>query len=203
MAVVKKSFLSNLLGPDTYDTLNNYAKKIVPICTGFYIILFTLTFFVYWDFISTLLNYVTGTSLLFVVYIGLIIILLNFEVNVEEPERQYYRNEPVKLKNTRNYNYTKVWGVMLIILGITTIYLSDRYIKLYSFKCSTFLVDENAGIYHLDYDNDCEYAKESENLVRMKGYEIEEFTNCTLCKSCEEWAEDAETEYESNYFFRR
>ena len=29
MAVVKKSFLSNLLGPDTYDTLNNYAKKIV------------------------------------------------------------------------------------------------------------------------------------------------------------------------------
>ena len=203
MPVVKKSFLSNLLGRNTYDTFKGYAKIIVPIGTGILAILFTLTFFVHWKFISSLLNLVTGTSLLFIAYIGVIILLLDFEVDVEEPERSYYWEEPVKVKSSREYKFTIVWGVLLMILGVAAIFFSNNYRKHYSFECSTFLVDENTGIYHLDYDNDCEYAADADNLTRMKGYEIESETSCTLCEWCEEWAEDAEAEYESNRYYRR
>jgi hypothetical protein len=35
----------------------------------------------------------------------------------------------------------------------------------------------------------------------MKGYQIDK--SYTLCEWCEEWAEDAEADYESNRFFRR
>ena len=116
-----------------------------------------------------------------------------------------YSDTPFTESVNSNAKYTIMMNVnkdKIKEYSATNRYLSHFRISPPYTNC-TFLVDENAGIYHLDYDNDCEYAKESENLVRMKGYEIEEFTNCTLCESCEEWAEDAETEYESNYFFRR
>jgi len=174
MPITKKSFLSNLLGRNTYDTFKDYAKIIVPIGTCILAILFTLTFFVHWNIVSSLLSLVTGTSLLFIAYIGVIILLLDFEVDVEEPERSYYWEEPVKVKSRKEYKLTIAWGILLIMLGVTAIYFSNKYRKHYSFECSTFLVDEKAGIYHLDYDNDCEFATESDNLIRMKGYEIEE-----------------------------
>lgn len=200
MAMFKQSFISNLLGKDKYDGLKSKAKIIVAIGTCILAILFLFTYFFHWGLLSTLLNLVTGTSLLFVVYIAALIVVLDIEVDVEKPESYYYL-EPEKLPKPTSYKLTIVWGVILIILGIGAIYFSNDYRKQYSFECDTYLVDHQTKIYHLDWDIDCEVAAEANHLEKMKGYEIDK--SYTLCDWCESWAEDAEAEYEASRYFRK
>ena len=200
MAIVKQSFISNLIGQDNYNGFKEIAKIIIAIGTCALAILFLLTYFFHWGFLSTLLNLVTGTSLLFVAYVAALILVLDIEVDVEEPER-YYWSDPEKLPKPITYNLTIVWGVILIILGIGAIYFSNDYRKQYSFECGTYLVDHQSKIYHLDWDIDCEVAAETSRLEKMRGYEIDK--SYTLCDWCECWAEDAEAEYEASRYFRR
>lgn len=192
MAIVRQSFISNLIGKDIYDNFKDQAKIIIYIGSCILAILLLLTSFFYWGFLSTLLNYVTGTSLLFIVYVAALILVFDIEVNVDEPER-YYWSEPVRRSKPIQYKLTIVWGVVLIILGIGAICFSDEYRKQYSFECDTYLVDHQKKIYHLDWDIDCEVAAESFNLVKMKGYEIDK--SYKLCDCCECWVEYAEAEY--------
>ena len=197
MAIVKQSFISNLIGKDNYDAFKRSAKIIIAIGTCVLAILFLLTYFFHWEFLSSLLNLVTGTSLLFIAYVAALILVLDIEVDVEEPER-YYWSESEKLPPPITYKLTIVWGVILIILGIGAIYFSNDYRKQYSFECATYLVDHQAKIYHWDLDVDCEVAAEARHLEEMRGYEIDK--SYTLCDWCECWAEEAEAEYESTRF---
>ena len=192
MAIVKQSFLSNIIGRNTYNEFKGYAKVIIAIGTCILAIVLLLSLFFHWSFISSLLSLVTGTSLLFIAYIAALVLVLDIEVDVDEPEK---KPKPAA------YKLTIVWGVVLVALGISAIYFSDKYLKHYAFECDTFLVDHQARIYHLDWDNDCKVAAKSGNLETMQGYEINK--SYTLCEWCEEWAEDAEDEYESNRYYRR
>jgi len=198
---VQTSFLANLLGKNTYADFKDWSKIIVPIGTIILVGFFLLSQFVYWEIISQLLSLVTGTSLLFLAYIAALIVVLDIKVDIEEPEYEFYQYKKEAPKSTA-YKMTMVWGVILIILGITAIYFSNKYRKHYAFECSTVLVDRGAGKYHLDYDNDCELAAEAVSLEKMKGYELEQ-TNYTLCEWCQDWADDVEAEYESERYFRR
>lgn len=200
MAIVKQSFLSNIIGRNTYNEFKGYAKIIIALGTCILAIILLLSFFFHWGFISRLLNLVTGTSLLFIVYIAALVITLDIEVDVDEPERSYW-SEPKKMPKTAAYILTIFWGIVLVALGISAIYFSNKYRKHYAFECGTFLVDRQVGIYHYDWDNDCEVAAEAENLVKMQGYQIDK--SYTLCDWCDEWAEDVEDEYESDLYFRR
>ena len=200
MAIVRQSFISNLIGKDNYDAFKELAKIVIAAGTCVLAILLILTNFFHWGFLSTILNLVTGTSLLFMVYIAALVLVLDIEVDVDEPER-YYWSEPVKHPKPLQYKLTIVWGVILIILGIGAIYFSNDYREQYSFECRTYLVDHQEKIYHLDWDIDCEVVAESSNLVKMKGYEIDK--SYKLCDWCECWAEEAEAEYEASRFFRR
>ena len=161
-----------------------------------------LSYYVHWGFISSILNLLSGFSLLFIAYLICSIILLDKPIEVElEYDWNYNYTLPKKMPNT--YNRTVIYGVTLIILGIAAIFFTYRYKKEYAFECETFLVDENKAIYHLDgYNTDCEEIEEDTDLVRMKGYEIEEH-NYSFCSSCEQWAEDAEDEYGSERFIRK
>lgn len=200
MAIVRQSFISNLIGKDNYDAFKELAKIVIAVGTCVLAILLILTNFFHWGFLSTLLNLVTGTSLLFIAYVAAFILVLDIEVDVDEPERHYW-SKPVKQPKPLQYKLTIIWGIILIILGIGAIYFSNDYRKQYSFECDTFLVDHQEKIYHLDWDNGCELASESSNLVKMKGYEIDK--SYTLCDWCECWASDAEAEYEASRYFRR
>lgn len=200
MSIVKQSFLSNILGRSTYDESKGYAKLVIAIGTCILLLLFILSNFVHWGFVSNLLNLVTGTSLLFIAYIAALIIVLDIEVDVEEPERDYWSSK-VESKKPITYKFTIVWSILLVLLGIAAIYFSNGYRKQYAFECETFLVDRASGIYHLDFD-DCEEAEEAAKLEEMKGYEIEKL-NCTFCDWCKEWLEDAEADYESSRYYRR
>ena len=194
MANVKQSFISYIIGRNTYDEFKRNAKIIITVGTCVLAIVLLLSFFFHWGIISSLLNLVTGTSLLFIAYVAAIIITLDIEVevDVDEPKRSN-RSEPKKKTKPTAFKLTIVWGIMLIILGIGAIYFSNKYKKNYAFECETFLVDHQKRIYHFDSDNDCEVAAESESLDKMKGYQIS--SSYSLCEWCEEWAEDGEDYY--------
>lgn len=209
MARIKKSFLSNLLGQNAYDDLRGIAKPITLIGSCILIILFLLSFIVHWRFVSKLLSMVTGTSLLFLFYIAAIILLLDIQVDVIEPDGHYviepdghYRFETTHSPKTINYKLTIFWGVILLLLGVSAIYFSNRYRKQYAFECSTILVDHKAGIYHLKWIEDCEVAAESEDLEEMKGYEINGM-GYSICEWCEEYAEEVEYASDTDSFYRR
>ncbi len=201
MSTVKKSFISNLIGKNLYYGLKNYSKPIILIGTGILLVLFLLSFFVHWRFVSKLLSLVTGTSLLFLVYIAALIVFLDKEVDVEEPI-SYYHHDSEQMPKTKSFKLTIVWGVVLILLGISAIFFSNRYRKQYAFDCSTILVDQSAGIYHLEWIDDCEVAAESDCLEEMKGYEIKG-KGYKICDWCKEYAEEVEEAYYSDRFYRK
>lgn len=197
MAVIKQSFFSNLLRclfGDIYDDLlKPYARIIVAIGTCIFGILIGLSTICHICFVSSLLNIVIGTSLLFIIYILALIIVLDIEVEIEIEEPDFYTSKPIKKLKTREYKLTIVWGIILLVLGVGTIYYTNIYRKHYAFECSTFLVNHTTKTYHLDWDNDCDIAAEADNLEKMKGYQINE--SYTLCEWCKEWAEESETSY--------
>lgn len=198
MAIVKRSFLSNLIGRNTYDELKGYARKIIAIGTCVLVVLFGLSLICHYSFVSSTLSMVTGTSLLFIVYIAALIVLLDYEVDVEEYSLFEEKNEGCsrnyierkEIEKTREYKRTIVWGIVLILLGVLAVYFSNRYRKHYAFECETYLVDHQAGIYHFDLDNGCELI-EAGNWERLHGYQINK--SYKLCNWCENWAEDAES----------
>lgn len=194
MSIVKRSFLSNLFG-DVYDFLNDDIGKFI-IAIGSFLILIagTLSYFFYWKFISVILDYITGTSLLFLAYIITLIITLDFQVEQDIPERHCETLEENKYYS-RKYKWTIVWGIFLIILGIAAIFFSNKYRKHYSFQCETFRVDEAKGVYHIFKCND---SKNATKITLMKGYDVEK-NEYLLCPACEEWAEDAEGEFLMNH----
>ena len=193
MAIVKRSFLSDLIGKKSYDLLKDIAKPIVTIGSCILAVLFLLSLFVHWHFLSSLLNLFTGTSLVFWVYVISLILVLDIKVDEDESEG-YNWSDQVDSPKTKKYKFTIVWGVLLIVIGLSAIFFSNRYRKQYAFDCCTILVDKQSGIYHLKWIDDCELAEESEGLVEMKGYEIRG-TSLTLCKWCEEYEEEVEDAY--------
>lgn len=198
MATVKKSFISNLIGKGLYEELKDYSKPIIYIGSGFLLVLFLLSLCVHWRFVSKLLSLVTGTSLLFLVYIAALILFLDKEVDVGESV-SYYRYNLEKMSKTRTYKLTIVWGVVLILFGISAIFFSNRYREQYAFDCSTILVDQSSGIYHLEWIDDCEVAAEADWLKEMKGYEIKG-KGYRICDWCEEYAKEVEEAYYSDIF---
>ena len=188
MTFIKKSFLSNVVGNNTYDILRPFALIISAIGTCVLAALFLLSFFFHWGFLSRLLNLTMGSSLLFIVYIIAVIIALDKEVDVYELD-EYDISEPNRSKKTAAYKLTVFRGVVLIVLGISAVIFSDKYKRQYAFECSTVFVDKESGIYHLKWVDKCEVAAASEDLVKMKGYEIKG-KNYKLCGWCEEYEED-------------
>ena len=205
MAIVKQSFISNIVGRIdncAYEQFKGYTKIIIIVGTCILSIVLLLSFFFHHWIISSLLNRVTSTSFFFIIYVAAIIVKLDIRVDVDEPEKYYWSMSiPEKKPKPTAYKFTVVWGVLLIILGLGAIYFSNEYRRQYAFDCDTFFVDHQAGIYHLDWDNDCEVLSETDKIEKMQGYQIDK--SYTLCKWCEEWAEVAEDEYGTNRYFRR
>lgn len=192
MKIEKQSFLYNFIGHNTYNGFLKYAKPVVGIGCCVLAVLYALSFFFHLDILEYLVSLTNGTSLLFIGFVLEIILLLDKRVDVGVPEHDLW-NKQEKVSKPKTYKFTVVWGIALILLGVTAIYYSNKYRSRYSFECSTFLVDHNAKIYHYDWIDECEKAEEAESLDEMKGYEID--TNYTLCEWCEEGLEDLKDEY--------
>jgi hypothetical protein len=191
MEKVKQSYLSNLIGENSYEEYSRLAMKIVGIGGLILIILFTLSHFFHSGIINYLLKLTTGTSLLFIAYIAACILLLDIRVEVEKIELEWWE-EKKEVHKPLKYKITVVWGVVLLALGIAAIYFSNKYRNQYDFECTTFLVDHKAHVYHLDWNDDCEDAANAEELEEMYGYEIDD--SYSFCEGCKEYEEDVESE---------
>ena len=198
MTIVKYSFLSDIIGINTYYELKWYAKRNIPVATIVLVMVLVLTFFFHWVFLSLILSLITGTSLIFIAYVFGVILLLDYGVEMEI-EEIWNGGYIMPEEKPNGYNATKLWGITLIVLAIAAIYFSNEYRKHYAFECETFLVDEYSGIYHLEDGHDDE---DFNYTTKMKGYEIEEL-GYSLCESCKEWAEEAEEFYEAERHYRR
>ena len=187
----KQSFISNLLGHNTYAEFKGVALLVSLIGSGILIVLYILSYFFHAGIISYFVKLTNGTSLLFIGYILATILLLDVEVDVEEPEKSYWEEEK-KAPKPFKYKLTIIWAVLLFVLGILSIYYSNRYRNRYAFECETYLVDEEAGVYHLNWNNDCKTADEAESLEVKKGYQIDK--SFKFCDECKEWLDDVESE---------
>lgn len=190
---MKESFLSNLvcsfISRRSYDDFKNEnAKYIVAIGTCILFVLFVLTKILYFGIIASVLSIVTGFSILFIVYVAAFIVTLDIEVEKEEGPK------------TSVYKLTVVWAIVLLILGGYAVYATREYTKEYSFKSTTYLVDERRQIFHIDHSNGCEERPSKRLLVKKKGYEIDDSYN--FCDWCKQWLEDAEMDYELNRYKR-
>ena len=202
MATESHSFIKKILGEEFYWTIKRIPPKILLIYTCIVVATLILSCFVHWGFISSTLSLLTGLSIFFVAYVLCCIVFFDKPVEVELGHDFGFKYVLPK-EMPKSYNKTKVYGIVMIILGVAAILISHFYRKDYAFECETFLVDENKGIYHLDgYNDDCSEIDDDANLIRMQGYEIEEL-NCSFCPSCEEWAEYAEGEFGVDRYFRK
>ena len=175
------SWLRKILGPNTYNETRGLAKKCIPIASLVLVVVFVLSQFVYWNWLSEVVDLLFGGSLIFIAYILGLITLLDVGVNVEMGvDRPDHYSRP---KNTpKAYKATIVWGICLIIMAIAAVYFTNKYRNNYAFECETFLVDESNGVYHIK-DADCQ---EYDNAVSMMGYQIEG-RGFTFCESCKDW----------------
>ena len=173
MAKVKRSYLSNLIGENSYEEYSSLAMKIVGIGGLILIVLFVISQFFHSGIINYLLKLTTGTSLLFIAYIAACILFMDIRVEVEKPEQVWWEEKKESPKPLK-YKLTIVWSVVLLVLGIAAIYFSNNYRNQYDFECTTFLVDHKAHVYHLNWNDDCEDAVNAEELEEMYGYEIDD-----------------------------
>jgi len=199
MSKVKQSFISNIISKSTYDQFLGYAKVIVAVGSCLLAICIGLSYFFHSSIINWFLQLLTGTSLLFIAYIAAWILILDVQVGVDDPKK-YAWNESEKVQRPFKYKLTIIWGIILIILGISAIYISNKYRKHYAFECGTYLVDTQQHIYHVDWNDDCDVANEAEELEERYGYEIDD--SYRLCESCKDFLDEMES-YESERYIRR
>ena len=193
MPKIKKSFLREIIGNDSYDTLRGLAIIYVPVYVVVTGLVFLLTRFCYWGFLSTIFSLLTGWSLFSLLFIGSVMLICNIECNGEETEYIDHNSGSIWKEddiNPRSYKWTIVWFVVLLVIGITFGVRSNRESSHYKFQCTTYLVDHQNGIYHIIENDDCEDIANYDSLVEMKGREIERQTDYQLCTACEEWYEE-------------
>ena len=193
MKNVRSSFLRDL-APSTYDTLSDW-KPIALIYAAVLLIFVILSFFFQWSFIKFFIDLLMGWTLLSIPFIGVIIVSLDKEIEMEKAESHWEKEYEVKPKS---YLYTKIWGISLCIFGLICLYFSGKYKDYYAFQCNTFYVDNLHHTYHIL--DDCEYSEiDNDELIEVKGKDLLN-TNHELCDACEEWAEDARASaYEWQY----
>ena len=136
---------------------------------------------------------------MFIAYVAAWIVILDIQVNVEEPERKPWEKAK-KISYPISYKLTIIWGIILVLSGIYAIYVTNKYRSRYAFECDTYLVDNQKGIYHVKLNDECDEANKADELYEMYGYEINK--SYSLCESCKEFLEDMES-YDSERFIRR
>lgn len=190
----EESFLSNFLGEESYEDWVDNARIVIAVGTIILLVFLGLSFLFHSNIVSYLLKLVTGTSLLFIAYVAMWVLVLDIRVDVDESE-EYGWERPKKSHKPIAYKLSALWTVVLIILGIVAIYYSNKYRKQYAFECDTFFVDKQTYLYHLDW-TECETSGHAENLEEVHGYQIP--VNYSICEECKEIAEEVDADYNAD-----
>lgn len=197
----RTSFLAES-APDTYRFLSEL-KPYALIYAGILEVAILLSMFFQWNVVKFFIDCMMGWTLLSIPFVGVLIVAFDKEILL--PQEEHWEPTP---KKPASYKYSMIWGIILILSGITALYFSNRYKKHYSFQCQSFFLEHPTGIYHLsekcDYIglNEDEEPIDNVTLSKVTGKELLEY-DCEFCDACREWAEDAEMEYESSRNYRQ
>lgn len=197
----RTSFLKDI-APDTYTFLSEM-RPFAFIYLGVLAIAVLLSLFVQWSIVKFFIDCMMGWTLLSIPFIGVLIVVLDKEINLPQEER--WESSPTK---SVSYKFSMVWGIFLIVGGLVTLYFSNQYKNYYAFQCQTFYIEQPTGVYHLR--DRCEYIGLAEDEVPIEGVSISKVKGIdlldedySLCDACREWAEDAEMDFEANRYYRR
>lgn len=183
----KESFLLNLIGEEHYNRFKPYAKFVFLAYSGVLAILFFLTKVCHWRLVSEIFSLFTGTSLFFLLYVAFAILCL--DIRVSEVYRVNWR-----------YKFTIVWGVFLIMVGLSAIVYTNRWRDAYAFECAHCYIEEESGYFHVH--KKCSSITDKSLLQESKIYNAQD-KGLKFCEECEEWSEDLEHESESLRYSRR
>lgn len=197
----RTSYLKDI-APGTYRFLS-VLRPYAFIYLGVLAIAVLLSLFVQWSIVKFFIDCMMGWTLLSIPFIGVLIVVLDKEINLPQDER--CESSPAK---SVSYKFSMVWGVFLIVGGLVTLYFSNQYKNYYAFQCQTFYIEQPTGVYHLR--DRCEYIGMAEDEVpvedvsisKVKGIALSD-EDYSLCDAYREWAEDAEMDFEANRYYRR
>lgn len=199
MSIESHSYLKDLIGKSLYEFLKVEVRKYIPIASIVLVSVLVLTFFFHIEFLSNILNLITGTSIIFVIYVAGVLLLFDkgIECDLGDTSSIFYEDKVAKLKQTPEYRRTKYYAIVLIILAVAAVFFSDRYRKHYAFECTTYYVDTEKGEFHLEEClSDCTHLEDDPPLIPMKGYEIKK-KDYSFCTCCKDWLDDIS--YEPTY----
>lgn len=199
---VRSSYLQSK-APNLYRVL----WSLTPIALVYAIVLvlvFGLSLVFRWSVIKFFIDIMMGWTLLSIPFVGVLIVLLDKTVVIEQVID--YHGKVIEEVKPKSWRFSVIWGITLCISGLLALYYSAEYKRYYDFQCTTFYVDSNHKLYH--YLDDCKYgrdeneADESVKLDTVKGFNLLDI-DYSLCDACQEYAEDAELEYENMRYCRR
>ena len=163
---------------DFYDFISDFAIPIVRIGTPVFLVLLGLTFVCHWSIICDLFSIASGFSIVFIAYVISVIFVIDKVLLY-----RVFKSKPPK------YSVTAIWGIALIVVGITACVLTNNHKKRYRFECTEWYVDVPNGIYH--WNDKCERMSSSTYVA--KGYEFRD-KDLKFCSCCKEEMEEYEPE---------
>lgn len=179
----KISFLSRFMrifGENAYDILRGIeAKRIGLLYTMVLFLFLILSQFVRWSLVCFGIDCMMGFTILSIPYLGVLIVACDIQIIV--PEHEKFED----IKKTSHYKWTKVWGIFLLLFGLTMLYFSGRYKRHYDFQCQDFYLGNQE--YHI-LEN-CEYLK-GMDVKEVNGYDLETtYPDYSLCSYCNDVGE--------------
>lgn len=184
----KESFLSNLVGNENYNNWKPDAKRVFIAYSVLLVLLFLLKDVWHWKFASEMFSLFTGSSLFFMLYVAFAILFFDVRVDLVYGLRNW------------KYKLTSVWGVTLVVLGISAVIYTNHIRRDYALECMYCFIEEDTRCFHIH--KSCGSIKGTEKLKGSKVFKAKEL-GFRFCVECEEWIEDAEFEYESLRYYRR
>lgn len=184
----KESFLSNLVGNENYNIWKPDAKRVFIAYSVLLVLLFLLKDVWHWKFASEMFSLFTGSSLFFMLYVAFAILFFDVRVDLVYGLRNW------------KYKLTSVWGVTLVVLGISAVIYTNHIRRDYALECMYCFIEEDTRCFHIH--KSCGSIKGTEKLKGSKVFKAKEL-GFRFCVECEEWIEDAEFEYESLRYYRR
>ena len=182
----KNSFLYQLVNKEIYDECKDgNVQYILLIYFIILSVLYVLSYFIYWKFLSDLLSAISGTSLFYILFLCCVILKLDIPYKLKDENTPQYEKI-----NKRHHFWSIVWGCFLFCCGILSMYVTEKHADKYEFECSKFTVDLSTGTAHL-FD-DCDALDGKTDLKTMKGHEVlkQGYTICSECASLFEEYED-------------
>lgn len=119
-------------------------------------------------------------------YVAAVIVLLDKEVKITVETSNSSTTK--QRKKPFVYKLTVIWGMLLVIGGISAIYVTNKYRHYYAIQCKeVYVVNKGDKFYHL-YE-ECSACEKAQHLYRAKGYQVEK-AHLKLCPECAELAEE-------------